>query len=507
METAEKRQELFKFLSFLFYNRSMLKLQEELILSPYLALYDILVPNDHELRRLKALDDFQFIYEELQDNYDWTQGRTAISPIQMFKWLLLKEMYHLSDRDLVKRAFSDLAFKFFLDLAPEAEVIDSSTLSKFRRIRLKDKNFLDLLVGKSVEIAIREKVVKSKTLIVDATHTKARFNQKSPVEMLRDASKILRKEIYKVKPEIKAQFPSKPTGSSLDEEKEYTQKLLHVVDNEPTFSLGKINEQRNLLEEKLADINFASQESFDEDAKIGHKTADTSFLGYKSHIAMTEDRIITAVTITSGEKADGNYLQELVEKSIENGLEVDGATGDKAYASKANLEYFDAHQLPLYSKLNPIISEGTHKEHWEYNKDSGMMICPAGHQAMRKARTGKKNQKRNQTQTYYFDIEKCKTCPFRDGCYKPDAKSKTYSVSILSETHQAQKDFQETEAFKDKMAHRYKIEAKNAELKNRHGYGVAQSKGFFGMDIQGATTMFVVNLKRILTLKDENEQK
>ncbi|GAB2021634.1 hypothetical protein RyT2_07080 [Pseudolactococcus yaeyamensis] len=108
-------------------------------------------------------------------------GRTAIDPVQMFKWLLLKQMYRLSDRDLVKQAFSDLSFKFFLDLAPEANVIDSSTLTKFRRLRLQDKNFLDLLVGKSVEIAIREKVVKSKTFIVDATHTQSRFNQKSPV--------------------------------------------------------------------------------------------------------------------------------------------------------------------------------------------------------------------------------------------------------------------------------------------------------------------------------------
>ena len=41
--------------------------------------------------------------------------------------------------------------------------------------------------------------------------------------------------------------------------------------------------------------------SKDEDAKTGHKTADTSFWGYKTHIAMTEERIITAATITSGD--------------------------------------------------------------------------------------------------------------------------------------------------------------------------------------------------------------
>lgn len=484
----------------------MLKRQEELLLSPYLALFDILVPKDHELRQLKELDDFQFIYEELKDKYDSSQGRKAISPIQMFKWLLLKQMYNLSDRDLVKRAFSDMAFKFFLDIAPEAPVIDSSTLTKFRRLRLEDKNFLDLLVGKSVEIALREKVVKSRTIIVDATHTKSRFNQKSPVEMLRETSKKLRREVYQVKPDMKNKFPKKPTGSDLEEEKAYTKQLLEVIDTAPVFSIGKINERRNLLEEKLDDVNFASQECFDEDAKTGHKTANTSFLGYKSHIAMTEDRIITAVTITSGEKADGKYLTELVEKTIENGIEVDGATGDMAYASKANLEYFEERKLPLYAKLNPIISQGQVRNEFEYNKDAGLFQCPAGHLATRKARGGKKNSQSNQVTTYYFDIEKCKVCPLQEGCYRFGAKSETYSVSLLSDRHQAQKDFQETTAFKSKMKERYKIEAKNVELKNRHGYDVAQSKGFFGMDIQGATSIFMVNLKRIITLKKENKE-
>ncbi|MGD6879918.1 IS5/IS1182 family transposase, partial [Bacillus infantis] len=47
---------------------------------------------------------------------------------------------------------------------------------------------------------------------------------------------------------------------------------------------------------------------------------------------------------------------------------------------------------------------------------------------------------------------------------------------------------------------RYKIEAKNSELKHGHGYDTAISSGLFGMEIQGATTIFAVNLKRIIKL-------
>mgnify|MGYP003519327368 FL=1 len=88
-------------------------------------------------------------------------------------------------------------------------------------------------------------------------------------------------------------------------------------------------------------------------------------------------------------------------------------------------------------------------------------------------------------------------------CYKEGAKSKTYSVSIKSDVHQEQSAFQETEYFKEKAKHRYKIEAKNSELKNVHGYNRASSYGINNMQLQGAMAIFTVNLKRILKLCTE----
>lgn len=42
----------------------------------------------------------------------------------------------------------------------------------------------------------------------------------------------------------------------------------------------------------------------------------------------------------------------------------------------------------------------------------------------------------------------------------------------------------------------YKVEPKNSELKNGHGYDTASFVGLFGMGIQGETTIFVVILKQ-----------
>ncbi|PGG84506.1 IS5/IS1182 family transposase, partial [Bacillus toyonensis] len=429
----------------------------------------------------------------------------AIDPIRMFKYLLLKAIYDLSDVDVVDRSKYDMSFKYFLYMAPEEPVIEPSSLTKFRKLRLADVTLLDMLINKTVEIAIENKIIKSNSIIVDSTHTKARYNQKSPKEILIDRSKKLRKAVYKIDENMKNKFPTKNPTDILEDEIHYCQKLIEVIEKENTLSqYPKIKESLNLLKETVTDDMERLQISEDCDAKVGHKTADSSFFGYKTHIAMSEERIITAATITSGEKNDGKQLETLIEKSIEAGIQVETVIGDTAYSGKGNIEYTNEKKLKLVAKLNPSVTQGYRKKEneFEFNKDAGMYVCKAGHMAIRKARQGKKKVNANQTDTYYFDVAKCKHCPFKEGCYKKGAKSKTYSVTIKSNEHTEQAKFQETDYFKEKSKERYKIEAKNSELKHRHGYDVAKSSGLIGMELQGAMTIFTVNLKRILKLMD-----
>lgn len=174
-----------------------------------------------------------------------------------------------------------------------------------------------------------------------------------------------------------------------------------------------------------------------------------------------------------------------------------------AYSGKDNLEYVSEKEITAISKLNPVISEGNRKN--EYNKDADMMQCRAGHLAKSKRKEKIKGNK-NERIKYRFDITKCKECPYKEDCYKEGAKSKTYSV-ILCDRHKEQKEFQETEYFKNKMKERYKIEAKNVEIKQSHGLGMSKNKGLFGMQIQSYITAMVVNLKRIITLKTQKTPK
>lgn len=486
----------------------MISNQETLNLSPFMAIYDLVVPKKNMLRQINELVDFSFILEELKTKYCLDNGRNAVSPIRMFKYLLLKSIFDLSDVDVVERSVYDMSFKYFLDMAPEDSVIDPSSLTKFRKLRLQDVGLLDMLIGKTVEIALEKEIIKSKTIIVDSTHTKARYNQKSPKEFLQEKSKNVRKAVYQINESMKEKFPAKTTSDEVTDELDYCRQIITIVEEEPQIAeIPAVKEKLNVLKEVVEDYTEQLSFSNDPDARVGHKTADSSFFGYKTHIAMSDERIITAAVVTTGEKSDGKYMQELIQKSQDTGMEIDTIIGDTAYSEKNNIRYTKENQLTLISKLHPHITHGTRskEDEFEFNKDAGMYVCKAGHMAGQKKYEERKGQDKNPRIKYLFDIKKCQVCPFREGCYKEGAKSKTYSVTIKSTEHKDQEEFQNTDAFKELARTRYKIEAKNSELKHRHGYDIASSAGLFGMELQGATAIFAVNLKRIIKLLHEKK--
>ncbi|MDH6344337.1 MULTISPECIES: transposase, partial [unclassified Parabacteroides] len=369
----------------------MLPQQGHLLLSSYTDLYDLIIPKDHLLRKMKELVDFSFVREELANKYCLDNGRMAVDPVCMFKYLLLKTIYNLSDVDIVERARVDMSFKYFLDMVPEADVINPSSLTKFRRLRLKDMDLLDLLINKTVSLAIDKGIIKATytTLIIDATHTASRSNPCRPIEVLKMRSRELRKSLYAIDEEIESSLPEKNTDDDLEHEISYSQRLIdHLKENEVLSHIPLIKEKLNLLRESLDDIADRYTTSVDSDARVGHKSKESSFFGFKTHLAITQERLITGAVITSGEKSDGEQLAALIEQSEKNGVKVDTVIADTAYSGIDNLKLTKEKEIDLISKLNPTISYGSRKEEdkFFYNKDAGMFVCPAGHMAVRMQR-------------------------------------------------------------------------------------------------------------------------
>ncbi|XKI12528.1 DDE-Tnp-1 domain-containing protein [Sporosarcina sp. ANT_H38] len=134
-----------------------------------------------------------------------------------------------------------------------------------------------------------------------------------------------------------------------------------------------------MLKEAVEDYTEQLQFSADSDARVGHKTEDSSFFGYKTHIATNDERIITAAILTTDEQSDGKYQHYLIEKSQETGMEIETVLEDAAYSEINNIRYAKDKQLELISKLNPGITHGhrTKEDEFEFNKDAGMYVKQA----------------------------------------------------------------------------------------------------------------------------------
>jgi len=479
---------------------NMLRLNYQLKFSEYQNLYDAVIPQNHILRRITEEIDFSFVNKMLEESYCKNFGRPAKEPEMMFKILFLKRMYDLSDQALIKDLGYNMAFKFFVGLAPEDKTIDSSLLTKFRKTRITEDMLEDMLT-ETIRQAIDKGLKKSKAIIVDSTHTYSKGNPATPTQILRKLTKGLRREIYQTQPELAEYFPEKPlTTAEIEEELTYTKKLMEVLDGKLSYkaSVKQYEKMKKLLEdERIKSIQSAE----DEEATIGHKSKEDSFFGYKSHIAITDERIITGLEVTTGRAADTKILETLVEKSQNNGIEVEEVLGDKAYSSKDNIDYCNDKDIKLVSRLNTVVSNGNSRDNgFIYNKDAETMQCPEGHLAMRyEKRKGKYD---NQYYTYSFSMKKCRKCVKYTTCCKPGAKTKTHSITVIGKTRGKQQEFEESEYFKERIKDRYKIEAKNAELKQSHGLARCKYKGISGMKIQLYFSAFVVNVKRIIRLKE-----
>jgi len=369
----------------------MLRLSKQQRISEYAGLYDLVVAKDHILRKIKDNIDFSFVNPMLKEGYCEHFGRPAKEPEMMFKQEFLKKLYDLSDEALIQNVRVNMAYKYFLGLNPEDEPVCSSLMTKFRKTRITE-DILEEMLAETVRQAIDKGLIKSRMIIVDATHSKTSAKHQTPTQILRHLTKNLRKEVYCTQFELSSKFPDKPLETAdLSEEILYSQKLINAIrqaveENGSPKAKKALSKIDNLLKsDKIKEI----QSLVDEDARIGHKIEDMSFFGYKTHIAMAEERIITGLEVTTREAFDGAHLEKIVEQSRESGVVVEEVCGDTAYPTKDNLRFAKQNNIKVIAKLNPTLSNTINREesNFFFNKDANAYQCPAGHLSIKSTET------------------------------------------------------------------------------------------------------------------------
>jgi transposase len=118
-----------------------------------------LIRSDHPLRPIKAMVDRELseMSRSLSGAYGKV-GRPSIPPETLLKAMLLQALYSIrSERQLVERIGTDLLFRWFLDLSPEASVFHHTVFSHNRK-RLDEhglvQRFFDGVVRQAMDVGL-----------------------------------------------------------------------------------------------------------------------------------------------------------------------------------------------------------------------------------------------------------------------------------------------------------------------------------------------------------------
>jgi len=480
------------------------------------VLYDR-IPEDHLLKRIANAVDFSFINELVADSYCASFGRPAKEPELMAKLCILERLYDLSDVKVIEEANCNLAYLWFLGLNPDDPLPDPSLLAKFRTQRLKDIS-LDEILSEIVRQCVEKGIIKGTTLAVDTTHTEANCRKQVPERIMKHlAAKIF----AALEADHNGQLPAGidtniPDYKEIQDHKEakramkeYLEKTVEAAElYAGTVTKGIIEEVKEILSDEKFILQKGLRSLVDPDARVGYKSKTDSFFGYKTEYTMTTDeRIITAVDVHSGEYVDGTEFHELLEKTEDAGVKVEAVTADKAYFRKDILDELEQKKIESVIPVNAKTYK-VDEDQFAYNKDSDEWFCRIGNRTVKKtSKTKKKNGKPYKVFVYTFDKEGCMDCPHREECMGRASGGRRFQISENTPVYYQESQRQKSPEFLEKYKKRAAEEWKNAEMKRFHGLARAKGWGLRSMAFQAKFTAIAVNLKRIANLIRENDRK
>ena len=463
------------------------------------------IPKNNILVKIDKEISLAFTNELLADKYNHTFGRPAWKPETMVRIGILQRMYNLSDEAVMDQIAVNRAYEYFCHLSPMEKLPHASTLCKFRKMRL-DDNTMDDIMTEIVRQMLEKGVIKEGSgIVVDSTHINANTTKKVPERLMEHMAKNIFLETAQknglngkeAEEEVRKQAADLPNWEEYEdhvEAKKDMKKALEDVIAQADPELGSVEEAKHVLESEQFIEQKGIRSLQDKDARVGRKDHTTSFFGYKSEYMMTEEGIITGMTVQPGNYRDGDHFKELWEKTKQAGIKPTAAYGDKAYCRPDILEETKKLRVDAYIPIS-YAAYRINEELFKYNKDSDTWTCINGNESG----TGKKKKKRID---YCFEREMCRNCPHRQQCIGKEKRiSKKLSVGTSNAELYEHSQFTKSKEFLERYKVRAKIEPKNSEMKRFHGLDRAIGYGLRSVQLQAMFTAIAVNLKRMIALR------
>ena len=139
------------------------------------------VPEDHLVRKIKALLDLSWVYTELAPYYSEI-GRPSIDPELMIRMLIIGYVFAIrSGRQICREVQVNLAHRWFCDLGLEGAIPDHSAFSRARNERFRQSDIFRHVFERVVETCIEAGLVGGEGFAVDASLIEADANRQRSI--------------------------------------------------------------------------------------------------------------------------------------------------------------------------------------------------------------------------------------------------------------------------------------------------------------------------------------
>lgn len=487
--------------------------------------FDAFVPKDHYLRQVRERIDFERFRACLSEAYSPSMGRPAIDPVRMLKIAFLCLHYKLSDRQVMERIKTDIAFRWFLDLGMYARTPHHTDGTNFRQ-RIGSDGF-EAVFQDVVGMAREYGLVKDRLRLKDATHVYADAAPITPALLVSQVRNRLldaaaacwpdwagdeRHRLETLRQTTAEYAESERLAARVEHLRDLVARVRAQIAAAPVAREGpgqRLDKAVAVAEKLLADradpnAGDRLASGVDADARTG--LHGRYFVGYLLDLATDADsEIITAVNVLPGngpEAADAVALIQQEEQAHGNdvaALSIDGAGYNGAVLRELTdpkgLNLDVTVPIPQVAKRSTFGPERFALTVLE--SGVGELTCPAGQTTRQHYRNDKDTGDR-----YVFAASKCRACAWREQCLEKPARKggRTVIKNDYEAEYQRVAATAQTPAYEQTRREHSKIERKLGELARQHGARRARYRGLAKVFSQALLTALVVNVKRIVNL-------
>lgn len=393
---------------------------------------DSLMPQNHLLRKIDSVVDFNDIYEMTEKYYCQDNGRPCCDPVIVVKIALIQHIFGIrSMRQTVKEVETNIAYRWFLHFNLDTPIPHFATISYAFATRFPSEVFEEIFSW-ILEKAVEKKLVDAKAIFIDSTHIKANANKKKN-----------RKELAKLTARV------------------YDKRLKEEINKDRAVHGKKpLKEKENT--EKTKEITVSKT---DPDCGLFHKGEHKVVFAYTAHTACDKHNFILGTTVTPGNVHDSAVFDKVYDDVKEKFDEIEAVAVDAGYKTpwicKKVLD--DGKEIMTPYKA-PMTKKGFFKSYeFVYDEYYDCVVCP-NNKVLKYTTTN-----RDGYREFKSDPKDCEKCQYRDKCTESKNHQKVVIKHIWSDYIDQAEDIRHSSRGKEIYSLRSQtIERVFADAKEKH---------------------------------------